>query len=151
MDEFATRLHDAWEWWHAAIEDAQEGRWTRSPLERQVMDDIATATIGFGYPDPSVEPSLRARICRIATWAGVLRLAARAGGWELVPVVGVTPPRPAGMAELLSAVYAVGEQGETWLRRLLADGPPPLGAVARFEAFVTGPGSVEDLRQFFYD
>ncbi|MGW3045965.1 hypothetical protein ACWC9T_39540 [Kitasatospora sp. NPDC001159] len=151
MDEFATRLHDAWEWWDAAIEDAQEGRWIRTPVERQVMDDIAAATIGFGYPDPSTELSLRVRLCRIATWAGVLRLAARAGGWELVPVVGTTPPRPAGMAELLSAVYAVGEQGEVWLRRLPVDGSPPPRAVARFEAFVTGPGSVEDLRQFFYD
>ncbi|MFG2843079.1 hypothetical protein ACGF12_07855 [Kitasatospora sp. NPDC048296] len=151
MDEFATRLDAAWEWWHAAIEDAQEGRWTRTLLERQVMDDIAAATIGFGYPDPSAELSLRARLCRIATWAGVLRLAARAGGWTLSPVVGATPPRPAGMAELLSAVYAVGEQSELWLRRLPADGPPPPGAVARFEGFVTGPGSVEDLRQFFYD
>jgi hypothetical protein len=55
------------------------------------------------------------------------------------------------MAELLSAVYAVGEQGELWLRRPSADGPPPPGAVVRFEGFVTGPGSVEDLRQFFYD
>ncbi|MEU1289286.1 GNAT family N-acetyltransferase [Kitasatospora sp. NPDC005856] len=146
-----TRLDSAWEWWHAAIEDAQEGRWLRTPVERQVMDDLAAATVGLGYLDPSVELPLRNRLCRIATWAGVLRLAARAGGWELAPVTGVAPPRPAGMAELLSAVHAVGEQGESWLRRLHADGPPPLRALNGVEAFLFGPGSVEDLRQFFYD
>ncbi|MET8544566.1 GNAT family N-acetyltransferase [Kitasatospora sp. NPDC004799] len=145
------RLDSAWEWWHAAIEDAQEGRWIRTPVERQVMDDLAAATVGLGYLDPSVELPLRNRLFRIATWAGVLRLAARAGGWELVPVTGVTPPRPAGMAELLSAVHAVGEQGETWLRRLSVDGPPPSREINRVEAFLFGPGSVEDLRQFFYD
>ncbi|MFF2547143.1 GNAT family N-acetyltransferase [Kitasatospora sp. NPDC058063] len=151
VDEVTARLDSAWEWWHAAIEDAQEGLWTRTAVERQVMDDLAAATVGLGYLDPSVELPLRNRLCRIATWAGVLRLAARAGGWDLVPVTGVVPPRPAGMAELLSAVHAVGEQGEAWLRRLSADGPPPPRAVIGFEAFLFGPGSVEDLRQFFYD
>lgn len=149
--EAQTRLDSAWEWWHAAIEDAQEGLWIRTPVERQVMDDLAAATVGLGYLDPSVELPLFNRLCRLATWAGVLRLAARAGGWELVPVTGVTPPRPAGMAELLSAVHAVGEQGEIWRGRLHADGPPPLRAVIGAEAFLYGPGSVEDLRQFFYD
>ncbi|MFF7992982.1 hypothetical protein ACFZDG_24705 [Kitasatospora xanthocidica] len=151
MDEFATRLDSAWKWWNAAIEDAQEGRWIRTAVDRQVMDDIAAATVGLGYVGPSVELSWRTRLGRIATWAGVLRLAARAGGWQLTPVTGATPPRPAGMAELLSAVYAVGEQGEAWLRELPVDGPPTSGAVAEFEAFLFGPGSVEDLRQFFYD
>ncbi|MFD8753140.1 hypothetical protein ACFV0O_19495 [Kitasatospora sp. NPDC059577] len=151
MDAFESRLHGAWEWWDAAIGDAQEGRWVRTPVERRVMDDIAAATVGFGYLDPSVELPLRARVRRVATWAGVLRLAARAGDWELSPVAGVLPPRPARMAELLSAVYAVGEQGEVWLRQLPVDGPPPPRAVARAEGFLFGPGSVEDLRQFFYD
>ncbi|MFJ6775423.1 GNAT family N-acetyltransferase [Kitasatospora sp. NPDC091257] len=146
-----SRLDSAWEWWDAAVEDAQEGHWVRTPVERQVMDDLAAATVGLGYLDPSVELPLRNRLSRIATWAGALRLAARAGGWELHPVTGVTPPRPAGMAELLSAVHAVGEQGEIWLRRLAADGPPPRRVLAGFEAFLFGPGSAEDLRQFFYD
>ncbi|MFE7594611.1 GNAT family N-acetyltransferase, partial [Kitasatospora sp. NPDC057512] len=110
--EAGARLDSAWEWWSAAIEDAQEGHWIRTPVERRVLDDLAAATVGLGYLDPSVELPLRNRLCRIATWAGAVRLAARAGGWELAPVTGATPPRPAGMAELLSAVHAVGEQGE---------------------------------------
>ncbi|MFF2612162.1 GNAT family N-acetyltransferase [Kitasatospora sp. NPDC058046] len=148
--EATARLDSAWEWWSAAIEDAQEGHWIRTSVERRVMDDLAAATVGLGYLDPSVELPLRNRLCRIATWAGAVRLAARAGGWELAPVTGAAPPRPAGMAELLSAVHAVGEQGEIW-RRLPADGPPPPRALAGCEAFLFGPGSVEDLRQFFYD
>ncbi|WP_051830356.1 MULTISPECIES: hypothetical protein [Streptomyces] len=149
MDAFETRLRSAWQWWDAAIEDAQEGRWTRTSLERRAMDDIAAATPA--YVDPSADIPWHARLDRLASWAGTIRRAARSGGWPLVAVDGVTPPRPAGMAELLSAVHAVGEQGETWLRRLPVDGPPPVREVVRVEAFLTGPGSVEDLGQFFYD
>ncbi|MER7772980.1 hypothetical protein [Kitasatospora sp. NPDC096140] len=148
-DGFDARLHSAWEWWDAAIEDAQEGRWTRTTLERRVMDDIAVATPA--YVDPSTELPWSVRLGRLAAWAEVLRVAARAGGWELVSVTGVTPPRPAGMAELLSAIHAVGEQGEIWLRRLPLDGPPTSRAVRGFEAFLFGPGAADDLRQFFYD
>jgi hypothetical protein len=91
------------------------------------------------------------RIGRIANWAGVLRLAARAGGWELQPVVGHSPTHPAGMAELLSGIYAVGEQGETWMKELLRGGLPPEDEIAKAEDFLTGPGSIEDLELFFYD
>ncbi|MFD5464411.1 hypothetical protein ACFWIQ_16540 [Kitasatospora sp. NPDC127059] len=149
MDEFTRRLDGAWEWWHAAIEDSQEGRWIRTDAERRTIDDIAAATVGC--PPPAGELPWRARLARIVRWAAVLRLAARAGGWELVPVAGAAPARPAGMATLLSAVYAVGEQGEIWLDALRTQGPPPVAEVGRAEAFLFGPGSVEDLRQFFYD
>ncbi|MFE6056530.1 hypothetical protein ACFQ6N_37805 [Kitasatospora sp. NPDC056446] len=149
MDPFEDCLQGAWEWWDAAIEDAQEGRWTRTPAERRAMDEIAAAAPA--YLDPSTEIPWHTRLGRLAAWAGTIRLAARAGGWELVPVDGVTPPRPAGMAELLSAIHAVGEQGEAWLRRLPVDGPPPAGALVRAETFLCGPGSADDLRQFFYD
>ncbi|RKT16284.1 hypothetical protein BX285_0616 [Streptomyces sp. 1114.5] len=149
MDAFETRLHSAWEWWDAAIEDAQEGRWTRTPLERRATDEIAAAVPA--YLDPSADIPWPARLDRLASWAGTIRRAARAGGWQLRPVDGVTPPRPAGMAELLCAIHAVGEQAEAWLRRLPVDGPPPAREVVKVEAFLSGPGSAEDLRQFFYD
>ncbi|CAM5422938.1 hypothetical protein BOQ63_020770 [Streptomyces viridifaciens] len=149
MDGFEQRMDSAWEWWGAAIEDSQEGRWIRTDDERRIIDDIAAAAVGCP-PSPDELP-WRARLARIVRWAAVLRLAAGAGGWELAPVAGAAPPRPAGMAALLSAVYAVGEQGEIWLRGLPADGPPPVAEVLKAEAFLFGPGSVEDLRQFFYD
>ncbi|WP_425246634.1 hypothetical protein [Streptomyces sp. NEAU-NA10] len=153
MSTFAGRLDGAWEWWSAAVEDAQEGRWVRDALERQVMADIRAATHALhdGRLPPFTADSWHVRIGRIANWAGVLRLAARAGGWRLHPVAGHGPPRPAGMAELLSGIYAVGEQGELWMRRLLAGEAPPEDEIARAEAFLTGPGSVEDLELFFYD
>ncbi|MER7754771.1 hypothetical protein [Kitasatospora sp. NPDC097643] len=153
MDGFASRIDGAWEWWDAAIEDAQEGRWVRTPAERQIIDDLVAATNALhgGRLPPFTNDSWHVRLGRIANWAGALRLAARAGGWQLTPVAGTTPPRPAGMAELLSGIYAIGEQGERWLRSLRTDGPPPETDVAGAEAFLTGPGSVEDLRQFFYD
>jgi hypothetical protein len=150
---FAARLDTAGEWWCAAIDDAQEGRWVRDAVERQVMADIRAATNALhgGRLPPFTEDSWHVRIGRVANWAGVLRLAARAGGWQLHPVAGHRPPRPAGMAELLSGLYAIGEQGETWMRRLRTGGPPPEQEIAAAEAFLTGPGSVEDLELFFYD
>ncbi|MER8232530.1 hypothetical protein ACIRQY_16600 [Streptomyces sp. NPDC101490] len=154
MDTFTARLDDAWEWWAAAVEEAQEGRWVRDAVERRVMADIMAATNALhgGRPAPFTEDAWHVRIGRIANWAGVLRLAARAGGWELRPVVGRRPEDPAGMAELLSAVYAIGEQGERWMTLLLREGRvPPEKEIARAEAFLTGPGSVEDLALFFYD
>ncbi|MFJ3174336.1 hypothetical protein ACIPJK_26605 [Streptomyces roseus] len=55
------------------------------------------------------------------------------------------------MAELLSGIYAVGEQGEIWMRQLQRGELPPEGEIAQAEAFLTGPGSIEDLALFFYD
>ncbi|MFI1973279.1 hypothetical protein [Streptomyces cinnamoneus] len=153
MDTFANRLDGAWEWWSAAIEETQQGRWVRDDVERQVMQDIRAATNALhgGRTAPFTEDSWHVRVGRIANWAGVLRLAARAGGWELQPVAGRTPPDPAGIAELLSGIYAIGEQGEIWMRRLLRGTPPPEDEIAKAEAFLTGPGSIEDLELFFYD
>ncbi|MET7702278.1 hypothetical protein [Streptomyces sp. NPDC005485] len=154
MDTFAGRFDGAWEWWSAAVEEAQEGRWVRNALERQVLADITAATNALhgGRTAPLTEDSWHVRIGRIANWAGVLRLAARAGGWELRPVAGRSPAHPAGMAELLSGIYAVGEQGEQWMKQFLSGGgTPPEGEIARAEGFLVGPGSVEDLQLFFYD
>ncbi|MFF2074663.1 hypothetical protein ACFVXG_07895 [Kitasatospora sp. NPDC058162] len=148
-DEFTRRMDAAWEWWGAAIEDSQEGRWIRTALERRIIDDIAAATVGC--PTPPEELPWIARLARITRWAAALRLAAGAGGWELTPVTDAVPPRPAGMAELLSGIYAVGEQGEIWRRNLRTEGPPPIAEVVKAEVFLFGPGSAEDLRQFFYD
>lgn len=85
-------------------------RWVRDAVGRQVIMDIGTATnpLHGGRMAPFTEDSLHVRIGRIANWAGVLRLAARSGGWVLQPVVGRRPPHPAGMTELLSGIYAVG-------------------------------------------
>jgi hypothetical protein len=153
MDTFTARLDGAWDWWDAAIEEAQEGRWVRDTVERQVIRDITAATNALhgGRLAPFTDDTWHVRIGRIANWAGVLRLAARAGGWTLRPVAGVRPPRPAGMAELLSGIYAVGEQGEIWMRQLLKGEPPPQKEIAKAEGFLTGPGSIEDLALFFYD
>ncbi|MFJ8298119.1 hypothetical protein ACIQ9R_19820 [Streptomyces sp. NPDC094447] len=153
MDAFTDRLDGAWNWWSAAIAESQEGRWVRDAVERQVIKDIGAATNALhgGRSAPFTEDPWRIRIGRIANWAGVLRLAARSGGWVLQPVVGHSPPHPAGMAELLSGIYAVGEQGEIWMRRLMAGELPPESEVAKAECFLTGPGSVEDLELFFYD
>ncbi|MGV9301821.1 hypothetical protein ACWDLG_00470 [Nonomuraea sp. NPDC003727] len=153
MDNFMDRLAGAWKWWSAAIEQSQEGSWVRNALERQVMEDIKAATnpLHGGRLAPFTEDSWPVRIGRIANWAGVLRLAAQAGGWELQPVVGHSPTQPAGMAELLSGIYAVGEQGETWMKELLRGGLPREDEIAKAEGFLTGPGSIEDLELFFYD
>lgn len=100
---------------------------------------------------PFTEDSWHVRIGRIANWSGVLRLAARSGGWVLQPVTGCVPPNPAGMTELLSGIYAFGGQGEIWMRQLLTGELPPEDGIAKAEGFLTGPGSVEDLELFFYD
>ncbi|MEU6663655.1 hypothetical protein [Streptomyces sp. NPDC046821] len=122
-------------------------------MERLVIEDIAAATnpLHGGRMSPFTEDSWHVRIGRIANWAGVLRLAARAGGWALQPVAGLRPPRPAGMAELLSGIYAIGEQGEIWMQQLLKGKLPPEREIAKAEGFLTGPGSIEDLALFFYD
>ncbi|MEU2021424.1 hypothetical protein ABZ565_04555 [Streptomyces sp. NPDC016469] len=153
MDTFADRLDAGWRWWDAAVEEAQEGRWVPDAVERQVMLDIAAATnpLHGGRPAPFTEESWHVRLGRIANWAGVLRLASRAGGWVLQPVAGRNPPPHAGMAELLSGIYAIAEQGEIWMGRLLRGETPPEDEVSRAEAFFTGPGSIEDLELFFYD
>jgi hypothetical protein len=153
MESFADRLAGAWEWWSAAIDEAQEGRWVRNAVERQVLADITAATnpLHGGRTAPFTEDPWPVRLGRIANWAGVLRLAARAGGWELQPVTGCSPARPAGMAELLSSIYAIGEQGTIWMARLPNGEVPSEAAVAQAERFLTGPGSMEDLQLFFYD
>ncbi|MEY9872886.1 hypothetical protein ABH931_002363 [Streptacidiphilus sp. MAP12-33] len=153
METFAARLDSAWAWWSAAIEESQEGRWVRDPVEREVIADIGAATNALrgGRQAPFTEDPWHVRIGRIARWAGVLRLAARAGGWELRPVVGHRPTCPAGMAELLSGIYAVGEQGEIWMEQLLEGKLPPQDEIAKAEGFFAGPGSIEDLELFFYD
>ncbi|MFB7113321.1 hypothetical protein [Streptomyces sp. NPDC056190] len=153
MDTFASRLNGGWEWWDAAIEEAQDGRWVRDAVERQVMKDIRAATnfLHGGRRAPFTEDPCHVRIGRIANWAGVVRLAARSGGWVLQPVAGRRPPHPAGMAELLSGIYAVGEQGEIWMKQLLKGELPPADEIAKAEGFLTGPGSIEDLELFFYD
>ncbi|MCX5384517.1 hypothetical protein [Streptomyces sp. NBC_00083] len=153
MDTFKSRLHAASEWCSAAIDESQEGRWVRDAVERQVMRDIRCATnpLHGGRTAPFSDDPGRVRVGRIANWAGVLRLAARAGDWVLRPVAGRRPPRPAGMAELLSGIYAVGEQGEIWMKRCLAGEMPPQAELAKAECFLSGPGSIEDLELFFYD
>ncbi|MEU2427819.1 hypothetical protein ABZ619_43765 [Streptomyces sp. NPDC007851] len=55
------------------------------------------------------------------------------------------------MTELLSGIYAVGEQGEIWMRQLLKGELPPEDETAKAEGFLTGPESVEDLELFSYD
>ena len=153
MDTFADRLDSGWKWWEAAIEEAQEGRWVRDAVERQVIEDIGAATnpLHGGRTAPFTEDSWHVRIGRIANWAGVLRLAARSGGWVLQPVAGRPPPHPAGMTVLLSGIYAVGEQGEIWMQQFLKGEPPPEDEIGKAEGFLTGPGSIEDLEFFFYD
>ncbi|OKJ75419.1 hypothetical protein AMK30_13415 [Streptomyces sp. CB02460] len=153
MDTFADRLDAGRAWWDAAVEEAQQGRWVRDAVERQVILDIGAATnpLHGGRAAPFTEDSWHVRLGRIANWAGVLRLAARAGGWVLQPVVGRNPPPRAGMAALLSGIYVVAEQGEIWMGRLLAGELPPEYEVSKAEAFFNGPGSIEDLELFFYD
>ncbi|MER5312059.1 hypothetical protein ABT034_30200 [Streptomyces sp. NPDC002773] len=56
------------------------------------------------------------------------------------------------MAELLSGIYAIGEQGEKWMTQLLREGLVPAEQeIAEAGGFLTGPGSMADLELFFYD
>ncbi|MFE7244879.1 hypothetical protein ACFU9C_43650, partial [Streptomyces sp. NPDC057580] len=97
-----------------------------------------------------------------------------ATGWELHAVVGTNPSslsRPIAMADLLSGIYALAEQGERWqelmlatlaernqspqqrqdLNQALAEREPGFAKdLAAAEGFFTGPGSLEDLSLFFY-
>ncbi|MFF4185227.1 hypothetical protein ACFYZ9_18700 [Streptomyces sp. NPDC001691] len=63
MDTFTARLDGAWAWWSAAIEEAQEGRWIRDAVERQVMADIRAATnpLHGGRPCGHLHPPRRFR------------------------------------------------------------------------------------------
>ncbi|MFF4220574.1 hypothetical protein [Streptomyces nondiastaticus] len=171
-DDFPARLTAATDWLDAAIGAQQEGDWTMDDTERRVLADLVAATnpLHGGALPPHTGDSLYVRIGRVTNWAGALRLAARAGGWELSPVTGRNPAalaRPAGMADLLSGIYALAEQGERWQELLLSTArtlqrgqsleqeirarhPRLERELASAEAFFTGPGSVEDLPLFFY-
>ncbi|MFJ7279051.1 hypothetical protein [Kitasatospora sp. NPDC098663] len=179
--DFASRLAAAEDWTSAALEAQQEGSWVLTATERQILADVMTATnpLHGGHLPPYDDESPYVRLGRIANWAGVLRLAARAGGWELRPVVDREPSsltRPMGMADLLSGIYALAEQGERWqqlmletiadrnaasrdqpsgqrqdLNQALAEREPRFANnLAAAECFFTGPGSLEDLSLFFY-
>ncbi|UUS34366.1 MULTISPECIES: hypothetical protein [Streptomyces] len=141
-ESFASRLDGAWEWWSAATEEAQEGRWIRDPVERQGMADIEAATNALtdGRPAPFTDDSRPARTGRIANGAGVIRLTARAGGWRPRPVVGHRPPHPDGVAAPLPGIHAVGEQGEYRTRRLRAGETAHHRDVSLAEAFGDRPG-----------
>ncbi|WP_411076542.1 hypothetical protein [Streptomyces sp. cmx-4-7] len=182
--DFASRLTAAEEWTHAVLESREEGRWTPTETECLILADAMAATnpLHHGRLPPHTGESVYVRLGRIRNWAGVLRLAARAGGWELHPVAGTDPyvlTRPLGMADLLSGVYALAEQGEQW-QRLMPAAVDDLNAAARerpsprprrlprpleevieerapgfakdlaaAEGFFTGPGSLEDLLLYF--
>ncbi|MGW4723460.1 hypothetical protein [Streptomyces sp. NPDC004291] len=175
--DFASRLAAAEDWTYAALEARQEGRWTPTETEGPVLADMVAATnpLHGGRLPPYTGESVYVRLGRIGNWAGVLRLAARAGGWELRPVVGTDPSsltRPFGAADLLSGIYVLAEQGEQWQRLMLAtvtdlnasarDRPSrrPLEEaleerapgfareLAAAEAFFTGPGTLEDLPSY---
>lgn len=155
------------------------GLWVLTGTERQILADVTAATnpLHGGDLPPHDDESVYVRLGRISNWAGVLRLAARAGGWELHPVVGMNPSsltRPIGMADLLSGIYALAEQGERWQQLMLATiagrnaaareqspqqrqdlGQALAERVPRFakdlataEGFFTGPGSLDDLSHF---
>ncbi|QLE73678.1 hypothetical protein FGW37_20700 [Streptomyces rectiverticillatus] len=170
--DFASRLAAAEDWLDFAIEAQQEGDWKPDDTERGILADLVAATnpLHGGALPPHTGDSLYVRIGRICNWAGAVRLAARAGGWELSPVTGQDPSaltRPAGMAALLSGIYALAEQGERWQELLLttartvsrgrtleqeisARHPHLERELAAAESFFTGPGSLEDLSLFFY-
>ncbi|MFI0712414.1 hypothetical protein ACH4SK_17565 [Streptomyces inhibens] len=177
--DFALRMAAAWDWFGFAIDAQQEGDWVLDDVERHVLADLVVAAnpLHGGRLPPHTQDSLYVRVGRISKWAGVLRLAARAGGWELFPVAGEDPSvltRPVGMADMLSGFYALAEQGERWQKLILAtaemlnadtDGSLRQGRtleqvirdrnprfendLAAAEAFFTGPGSLDDLPQFF--
>ncbi|MEU4690160.1 hypothetical protein [Actinoplanes sp. NPDC023714] len=150
-------MESFWRWWSAAIDEAQEGRWVRNATERRVIADIVAATgaLSGGRMPPFTGDPMDVRVKRIAEWATVVRAAARAGGWEIHTVAGHPAGPPfigsAGMAELLSALLAIGQQGDLWRKQVAAGGLPPERAVAEVECLLAGPGSVEDLELFFYD
>ncbi|MER6221117.1 hypothetical protein ABT189_11105 [Streptomyces sp900105755] len=177
--DFASRLAAAEDWTSAALEAHQVGLWVLTGTERQILADVTAATnpLHGGDLPPHDDESVYVRLGRISNWAGVLRLAARAGGWELHPVVGMNPSsltRPIGMADLLSGIYALAEQGERWQQLMLATiagrnaaareqspqqrqdlGQALAERVPRFakdlataEGFFTGPGSLDDLSHF---
>ncbi|MFC5887397.1 hypothetical protein [Kitasatospora aburaviensis] len=179
--DFASLLAAAEDWTSAALEAQQEGSWVLTSVERRILDDLVAATnpLHGGSLPPHDDESLYVRLGRIRNWAGAVRLAAQAGGWELRPVAGTAPSsltRPIGMADLLSGIYALAEQGERWQRRMLAtiadrnaaarNRPPGhretldralarreprfTENLAAAEAFFTGPGSLEDLSLFLY-
>ncbi|MEU7134982.1 hypothetical protein [Streptomyces sp. NPDC046261] len=178
--DFASRLTAAEDWFDAAVGAQQEGEWVVTETERRVLDDLVAAAdpLHGGALPPHTGDSLYVRVARIRRWAGALRLAARAGGWELFPVTGLDPralDRPAGMADLLSGIYALAEQGERWQQLLLEAArmknaaapdapmrdstleevvgdlhPRFLADLAAAECFFNGPGSLDDLPQFFY-
>ncbi|MEU9123102.1 hypothetical protein AB0C96_25100 [Streptomyces sp. NPDC048506] len=179
--EYAARSAAAWAWLSSAVDAQQEGEWVLDAMERQVLADVVASTNALhgGHLPPHTQDPVHTRVGRISNWAGVLRLAARAGGWELLPVVGRDPSagtRPVGMAHLLSGVYALAEQGERWQEcmrdvarmrhtavresgvpseqsfeeALVEQCPGFERDLADAEAFFTGPGSLEDLMLFFY-
>ncbi|MER5866645.1 hypothetical protein [Kitasatospora sp. NPDC002040] len=179
--DFASLLAAAEEWTSAALGAQQEGLWALTETERRVLADVVVATnpLHGGRLPPHDGESVHVRLGRIRNWAGVLRLAARAGGWDLHPVVGSDPSfltRPIGMPDLLSGIYALAEQGERWqqlmlttiddlnaktrrqpqqrpgdLDQALAEREPRFARdLAAAERFFTGPGSLEDLLLFFY-
>ncbi|RKN76104.1 hypothetical protein D7231_03520 [Streptomyces klenkii] len=168
--DFSARLTAAADWLDAAIGARQKGDGEMNDTERRILADLVAATnpLHGGSLLPHTGDFLYVRIGRITNWAGALRLAARADGWELFPVAGRDPAdlaRPAGMADLLSGVYALAEQGEQWQELLLATArtvrrgqslareiearhPRLEEELAATGAFFTGPGSVEDLPLF---
>jgi hypothetical protein len=136
-----------------AIGEAQTGSWVLDSAQRKVIAGIVAATCfrRGARSAPFSDDPWDVRIGRIAKWAGVVRSAAEVGGWMLQPVAGRSPQRPVGMAELLSALYAIGEQGEIWTREFLTSQAwPPEQQIAEIEHTLTGPGTIEDLDLFFY-
>ncbi|MFF9341418.1 hypothetical protein ACF1CG_16975 [Streptomyces sp. NPDC014773] len=47
MENFPALADDAWEWWGAAIDESQEGRWVRDDVERAVVADVTAAPAAF--------------------------------------------------------------------------------------------------------
>ncbi|MFI9122812.1 hypothetical protein ACIGW0_26055 [Streptomyces bikiniensis] len=177
--DFASRLAAAEDWTYAALEARQEGPWAPTEAEGPILADLVAATnpLHGGRLPPHTGDAVYVRLGRIGNWAGALRLAARAGGWKLRPVVGTDPSslvRPFDAADLLSGVYALAEQGEQWQRLMLATvddlnaaarerpsrRPRPLEEaieerapgfakeLAAAEGFFTGPGTLDDLPSY---
>ncbi|MDH6108538.1 hypothetical protein P3T36_007718 [Kitasatospora sp. MAP12-15] len=165
--QYARRSAAANAWFGTVLEAAQEGDWRLDDIERRIVNDVLNATypLTSGMP-PYTEESLRIRVLRIASWAAILRLAAAAGGWTLFPVTNQDPDgltRQVGMADLLSAIYTLAEQGEQWQQMIMtavrgnliprgqsveqwaSEHSPGLKRdLANAEHFFSGPGSLED-------